>query len=66
MLNFWFRFKRKESDENTAKLIKGFDWETIAFLIGIFVVIGSVASTGIWRTLQDFVRIIGGNVLRAL
>ena len=61
---FWFRFSRKESDENTLKLIKGLDWETIAFLIGIFVVIGSVSSTGL---LEDFLAflsgIIGGNIL---
>lgn len=61
---FWFRFKRKESDENTVKLIKGLDWETIAFLIGIFVVIGSVASTGILEDFAGFLSgIIGGNVL---
>jgi len=61
---FWFRFTRKESDENTAKLIKGLDWETIAFLIGIFVVIGSVASTGILEDFAGFLSgIIGGNVL---
>ncbi|MBP7479760.1 MAG: anion permease [Spirochaetaceae bacterium] len=61
---FWFRFTRKESDENTVKLIKGLDWETIAFLIGIFVVIGSVASTGILEDFAGFLSgIIGGNVL---
>lgn len=61
---FWFRFTRKESDEDTAKLIKGLDWETIAFLIGIFVVIGSVASTGILEDFAGFLSgIIGGNVL---
>jgi len=61
---FWFRFVRRESDEKTITMIKGLDWETIAFLIGIFVVIGSLASTGI---LEDFAALlsgmIGGNVL---
>ena len=44
-------------------LIEGLDWETIAFLIGIFIVVGAISETGL---LSDFAhtlaRITGGNV----
>ncbi|MDR0538971.1 MAG: citrate transporter [Spirochaetaceae bacterium] len=48
---FWYKCIRKESGTKTWKLVKGLDWETIFFLIGIFVVIGALAETGI---LNDF------------
>ncbi|MDR2897938.1 MAG: citrate transporter [Spirochaetaceae bacterium] len=60
----WYRFIRKESTADTVKLVKGLDWETILFLIGIFVVVGAIAETGL---LMDFSAVlasfIGGNVL---
>jgi Na+/H+ antiporter NhaD/arsenite permease-like protein len=60
----WYRFIRKESTKNTFQLIKGLDWETILFLIGIFVVVGALTKTGL---LEDFAHvlsnIIQGNVL---
>ena len=44
-------------------LVKGLDWETIAFLIGIFVVVGAISETGL---LDDFAawltKITSGNV----
>ena len=59
----WFRFVRRRSLRETQLLIKGLDWETIAFLIGIFIVVGAISETGL---LSDFarilVRITGGNV----
>ncbi|MDR2509413.1 MAG: citrate transporter [Spirochaetaceae bacterium] len=59
----WYAFVRKEGAKNTWKLVKGLDWETILFLIGIFVVIGALERTGV---LQDFAGIlddvIGGSV----
>jgi len=59
----WFRFVRRRSLRETQLLIKGLDWETIAFLIGIFIVVGAISETGL---LSDFAhilaRITGGNV----
>ncbi len=60
----WFRFIRKESNEKTIGLVKSLDWETILFLVGIFVVLGAITKTGL---LDDFSRflagVVGDNVL---
>ncbi|GHV19613.1 arsenic transporter [Spirochaetia bacterium] len=60
----WYAFVRKESGKKVFALVKGLDWETILFLIGIFIVIGALAETGL---LNDFATVlghfIGGNVL---
>ncbi len=45
----WYRFVCRESTADTFKLVKGLDWETILFLIGIFVVVGAIAETGLLR-----------------
>jgi Na+/H+ antiporter NhaD/arsenite permease-like protein len=46
-------------------MIKGLDWDTTLFLMGIFVVVGAVSSVGL---LEDFAAllnlVIGDNVLR--
>ncbi|MDR2371060.1 MAG: anion permease [Treponema sp.] len=59
----WYAFIRREGAAAMFKLVKGLDWETILFLIGIFVIIGAVSEIGL---LDDLVRmlnrIIGGNV----
>ncbi len=60
----WVYFVRKEKLPFISSLIKGLDWETIAFLVGIFIVIGGITMTGV---LDDFAKIlgnfIGGNVI---
>jgi Na+/H+ antiporter NhaD/arsenite permease-like protein len=60
----WFRFIRRESREETMKMVKGLDWDTILFLVGIFIVVGAIAEVGL---LSDFAallsRFIGTNVL---
>lgn len=59
----WFRFVQRRPPRETWLLIKGLDWETIAFLIGIFIVVGAISETGL---LSDFAHILahitGGNV----
>lgn len=59
----WYRFVRKEPTGKVIELVKGLDWETMAFLVGIFVVIGAVTEVGL---LDDFTALlsslIGGNV----
>ena len=47
----WFRFSQKKSVSEIKELIKGLDWETIFFLLGIFVVVGAIQETGL---LEDF------------
>ncbi|MFP3043131.1 citrate transporter [Treponema primitia] len=47
----WYKFIRRESVEKVRDLIKGLDWDTVLFLIGIFVVVGAVAEVGL---LDDF------------
>jgi Na+/H+ antiporter NhaD/arsenite permease-like protein len=60
----WYRFVRKESRANTVELIKGLDWETIVFLVGIFIVVGAISDTGLLTDFATFLKgIIGDNVL---
>lgn len=60
----WVRFVRKEESRFVTSLVKGLDWETIAFLVGIFVVIGGVTRTGVLDDLAAALGgFVGGNVL---
>jgi len=58
----WYKLSQKKSGAEIAELIKGLDWETIGFLIGIFIVVGAISETGL---LQDFsnwlAKITGGS-----
>lgn len=60
----WYWLCKKHSAKETVSLIKELDWETIFFLIGIFVVVGAIQETGL---LDDFAavlsRIISGSKL---
>jgi Na+/H+ antiporter NhaD/arsenite permease-like protein len=60
----WYAVARKESAESVKKLVLGLDWETIFFLIGIFITIGALSDTGL---LADFASslnsFIKGNLL---
>ena len=47
----WYRLNQKKNGSEIWQLIKELDWETIAFLIGIFVVVGAISETGL---LDDF------------
>lgn len=59
----WYSRIRKAEDKTTVSLIKGLDWETIAFLCGIFIVIGSVSESGLLQEFAFFLqKITGGNV----
>jgi Na+/H+ antiporter NhaD/arsenite permease-like protein len=59
----WYWIIRKEGAGKAWSLIKELDWDTVLFLIGIFVVVGAVAAVGL---LDDFAgllsRIVGNNV----
>jgi Na+/H+ antiporter NhaD/arsenite permease-like protein len=60
---FWYALIRREGAAKSWKLVKELDWDTVLFLIGIFVVVGAVSTVGL---LDDFAallsRIIGNNV----
>ncbi|GHV77563.1 arsenic transporter [Spirochaetia bacterium] len=55
----WYRFIRRESGTKVWELVKGLDWDTVLFLIGIFVVVGAVAEVGL---LDDFSVFLSGLV----
>jgi Na+/H+ antiporter NhaD/arsenite permease-like protein len=55
----WYWLIRRESLEKIRELIKGLDWDTALFLIGIFVVVGAVADVGL---LDDFSTFLSGIV----
>lgn len=60
----WYRFSQRKSRGETWDLIRGLDWETIAFLIGIFIVVGAIAETGLLEDFAAFLaHVTGGNVL---
>jgi Na+/H+ antiporter NhaD/arsenite permease-like protein len=60
----WYRFVRKESAKKTFALIKGLDWDTALFLVGIFVVVGAVSAVGLLEDFAGFLsRLVGNNVL---
>jgi Na+/H+ antiporter NhaD/arsenite permease-like protein len=60
----WYVFVRKEPLKEVARLVKGLDWETIAFLVGIFIVIGAISELGLLDDLSRILeRLISGNML---
>lgn len=60
----WYKAAQKKSNEETRTLIKELDWETIFFLIGIFVVIGGLSETGILSDFANFLaKVIAGKKL---
>lgn len=59
----WYRIAQHKTKSESWTLIKELDWETIAFLIGIFIVIGAVSEAGLLLDFAMFLaRITGGNV----
>jgi Na+/H+ antiporter NhaD/arsenite permease-like protein len=60
----WYRFVRQESGQAVWKLVKGLDWDTILFLVGIFVVVGALSAVGLLERFSAFLgEAVGGNVL---
>jgi Na+/H+ antiporter NhaD/arsenite permease-like protein len=60
----WYAFIRKEGGAAAKKLVFGLDWETILFLIGIFVVIGALSDTGLLTDFAGFLNgVVGGSRL---
>ena len=60
----WYRVVRRESGEKTAALVKGLDWDTFFFLIGIFVVVGAVGEAGLLKDFSILLsRLVGDSVI---
>lgn len=60
----WFYFVRKNTLSDTWHLIKELDWETIFFLIGVFVVVGAISETGLLSDFASFLtKATGGSRL---
>ena len=61
---FWYWLGRREGIAKSWKMVKELDWDTVFFLVGIFLVIGAIETSGL---LEDFagvlLRLIGSNVL---
>jgi Na+/H+ antiporter NhaD/arsenite permease-like protein len=53
----WYVLIRREPASKAVELVKKLDWETILFLVGIFVVVGAISEVGL---LDDLARILGG------
>lgn len=58
----WFKFFQKKSGSEVMGIVKELDWETIFFLLGIFIVIGAIRETGLLKELADLlVAVTGGS-----
>jgi Na+/H+ antiporter NhaD/arsenite permease-like protein len=60
----WYKCICHVENEKIRELLKSLDWDTVFFLIGIFVVVGAVSETGLLEDFAGFLSaIIGRNVL---
>lgn len=50
----WYMTGERKTKGETWTLIKELDWETIAFLIGVFIVVGAVSEAGLLSDLAIF------------
>ncbi len=61
----WYRLVMRESRAEAWRLVKSLDWETILFLVGIFVVVGAVSETGLLEDLSTLLAGLVGNSVAA-
>lgn len=60
----WYLLFQRKTLKETGILIKELDWETIFFLIGIFIVIGAIQETGLLNDFALFLaNVTGGSKL---
>lgn len=60
----WFWLIQKKQPAEVWELIKGLDWETIFFLLGIFVVVGGIQEAGLLEDFAVFLaKVCGGSKL---
>ncbi len=61
---FWYIFIQKQGFSGGKDLIWRLDWDTTLFLVGIYIVIGALSSTGILVDFADLLSTyISGNIL---
>ena len=61
---FWYWFLQKQGTAKSFKMLKELDWDTVFFLVGIFLVIGAVEMSGLLDDLAVVLaQLIGTNVL---
>jgi Na+/H+ antiporter NhaD/arsenite permease-like protein len=58
---FWYRFVQKMDGKKVLELVKGLDWDTVFFLIGIFVVVGAIGEIGLLDEAADKLDDLVGN-----
>lgn len=56
----WYVLAQHKSLSETFELVRSLDWETIVFLIGIFIVVGAVSETGLLSDFAEFLAVITG------
>lgn len=60
----WYRVSQKKSWNEIWTLIKELDWETIFFLLGIFIVVGGIQEIGLLQDFAEFLAdVTGGSKL---
>jgi Na+/H+ antiporter NhaD/arsenite permease-like protein len=60
---FWYRFAQKAEGKKVLELVKGLDWDTVFFLIGIFVVVGAIGEAGLLDDAADVLdNLVGDSV----
>ena len=60
----WYKFSCKKTTAETWRIVKELDWDTVLFLIGIFIVVGAVSSVGLLEDFSNFLAsVIDGNIL---
>lgn len=58
----WYWISQKKTGKEVWSLVKELDWETIFFLMGIFVVVGAISEIGLLEDLAIFLaKITGGS-----
>jgi Na+/H+ antiporter NhaD/arsenite permease-like protein len=58
----WYVFSQKKTKEELWTLIKELDWETIFFLLGIFIVVGGIQEVGLLEDFAAFLaKVCGGS-----
>lgn len=61
---FWYKVFEKKAWREVGALVKALDWETIAFLCGIFVVVGAITKVGLLNDLATILlKMTAGNKL---
>jgi Na+/H+ antiporter NhaD/arsenite permease-like protein len=57
----WFRFIRREPAKAAWKLLRDLDWDTILFLISVFILVGAIEKAGLIADLAGLMgRAVGG------